>query len=302
MLRSLRAFWLLTSVLGSYGLQYLIVRASFGRLFRGRWPKVHARNARRLRLGFTRLRGVFIKMGQVISVLGGFLPDVYREQLDALQDSVPPQPFSDVRERLREAFGEGAVERFASFDREPIAAASLAQVHRATLGNGRQVAVKVLYRGIETLIARDLFVLRCFVPIVSRVFPVVRFERVLGQLSEMLAHETDFDHERSNMERVRGIFAERPDVVVPQTIEELSSRSVLTMSFEEGWKISDLEGQRAAGISPESVARLLTDSYFTMLFAHRVLHADPHPGNFLVRPGPTLIILDHGAVEPLRIG
>ena len=300
---------MIASVLGAYALQWALVKLTWGRGFGERWPRVHLSNARRLADGFARLRGVFIKLGQVISVLGGFLPPVYREQLQKLQDQVPPRPFAEVQARLLEAFGPDALARFASLDQSPLAAASLAQVHRAQLLDGRQVAVKLLYPGIERLIARDLFVLRIFLPIIRRVFPIVRFERVLNQLSAMLNRETDYENERRNMDRIRGIFERREDVVVPVVVDELTRGGVLTMSFEEGVRISDLLREEPSGqpseqpgssrgsISREEVARLLTDCYFTMLFEHRVLHADPHPGTFLVRPGPCLVILDYGAVE-----
>ncbi len=297
MMRSVRAFLLIAGVLASYACQWLLVRLTLGRLFRGRWPTVHAANARRLAAGFTRLRGVFIKLGQVISVLGGFLPPEYRAALEKLQDQVPARPFAEVVGRLEEAFGRGALEHFPKFERTPLAAASLAQVHKATLADGREVAVKVLYPGIEQLISRDLFVLSLFLPIINRVFPIVRFERVLAQLGAMLRRETDYANEYRNMERLRGIFASRPDVVVPTVVAEMTQKGVLTMSFEHGLRISEVIRQPAQGMVPSEVARLITDCYFTMLFEHRVLHADPHPGNFLVRPGPVLVILDYGAVE-----
>jgi predicted unusual protein kinase regulating ubiquinone biosynthesis (AarF/ABC1/UbiB family) len=295
--RSIRAFLLIASVLASYAIQWLLVKATFGRLFDGRWATVHERNAGRLERGFTRLRGVFIKLGQVISVLGGFLPPQYRQALEKLQDQVPARAFEEVVGRLEEAFGEGALARFGDLDRVPLAAASLAQVHRARLDDGREVAVKVLYPGIERLIVRDLFVLGLFLPIINRVFPIVRFDRVLAQLGAMLRRETDYDNERRNMERMRGIFEARSDIVVPDVVPELSRAGVLTMSFEEGLRISDVLKADRADVDPRDVARLITDCYFTTLFEHRVLHADPHPGNFLVRPGPVLVILDYGAVE-----
>jgi ubiquinone biosynthesis protein len=295
MFRSARAFLLIASVLAAYGIQWLLVRLSAS--FADRWVAVHERNARRLAQGFTRLRGVFIKLGQVISVLGGFLPDQYRQALEKLQDQVPPRSLEEIVGRLEEAFGPGGLARYATFSPAPIAAASLAQVHKATLADGSEVAVKVLYPGIERLIQRDLFVLGLFLPIVSRVFPIVRFERVLAQLGAMLRRETDYENERRNMARMRDIFASNPDVVVPRVVPELSKAGVLTMSFESGSRIMDVLREPTPELDPKDVARLITECYFTMLFEHRVLHADPHPGNFLVRPGPCLVILDYGAVE-----
>jgi ubiquinone biosynthesis protein len=297
MIRSVRAFLLIASVLASYAIQWLLVRLSFGRLFGDRWQRVHAKNAQRLLAGFTRLRGVFIKLGQVISVLGGFLPPQYRAALEKLQDQVPPRPFDEIVGRLTQALGQGALQQFKSFDRVPLAAASLAQVHKATLADGREVAVKILYPGIEQLIVRDLLVLSLFLPIISRVFPIVRFDRVLAQLGAMLRRETDYENERRNMERLRAIFAGRSDVVVPTVVAEKTRAGVLTMSFEAGLRIGDVLRQTEPEVVPKEIARLITECYFTMLFEHRVLHADPHPGNFLVRPGPCLVILDYGAVE-----
>jgi predicted unusual protein kinase regulating ubiquinone biosynthesis (AarF/ABC1/UbiB family) len=113
----------------------------------------------------------------------------------------------------------------------------------------------------------------------------------------MLNRETDYAQERRNIERVRAIFLGRNDVVVPTVIGELTNKGVLTMSLEDGVKITDFDGMKSIGVDPETVARLLVECYYAMLLEHRVFHADPHPGNFLVRPGPTLVILDYGAVE-----
>jgi predicted unusual protein kinase regulating ubiquinone biosynthesis (AarF/ABC1/UbiB family) len=240
---------------------------------------------------------VFIKVGQVLGVTGTFLPPAFGEALAELQDKVPPRPFSEIEGRLEEAFGPEPLARFGEFEREPIAAASLAQVHRATAPDGRPLAVKVRYPNIERLIASDLRVLRSILPVIQLLAPIARVERMLDQLAAMLSRETDYEHERGNMERLRAIFSERPELVIPTVVPELTRAGVLSMSFEEGIKISDVEGQRAQGIDPEAVGKLLVECYVEMLLEHRVFHADPHPGNFLVRPGPCLVLLDFGAVE-----
>jgi ubiquinone biosynthesis protein len=296
-LRSFRALLMFWTVFASYGLQWLLAKLLGPRRVKARLARVHRKNARRLAEGFTRLRGVFIKMGQVLSVIGSFLPRAYGEELEKLQDKVPPQPFREVERRLVEALGEDPLARFSSFDREPLAAASLAQVHRAVTLSGQAVAVKVLYPNIEKLIKRDLAVLRSILPVLKRLVVISRLERVLDQLAVMLAHETDYANERRNMERMRLIFADKPDVVIPEVIDELTAGPVLTMSYEDGIKITDVARQKEQGIESAAVASLLVECYFRMLLEHRVFHADPHPGNFLVRPGPTLVILDFGAVE-----
>lgn len=299
MLRSIRALVLFWTIILSYAWEWVLGRALPPARAKSRLKRAHVRNAKRLSAGFARLRGVFIKMGQVLSVVGTFLPAAFGEALETLQDQVPPRPFSEIEGRLREAFGDDALARFGSFDREALAAASLAQVHRATTRDGRALAVKILYPGIEILIRRDLAVLRSLLPVIKWVIAVGRVERVFDELSAMLARETDYRHERGNMERIRAMFSGRGDVIVPEVLAELTAGGVLTMSFEAGVKINDLEAQREQGVDPEAVAKLLVECYFTMLLEQRVFHADPHPGNFLVRPGPELVILDYGAVEDL---
>ena len=299
MLRSFRALLLFWTILLSYAWEWLLSRLLSRERSQARLSRAHLRNARRLAEGFARLRGVFIKMGQVLSVVGTFLPTAFGEALETLQDQVPPRPFSEIEGRLREAFGDDPLSRFGSFEREALAAASLAQVHRATTRDGREIAVKVLYPGIERLIRLDLAVLRSLLPIIKLLVKVGRVERVFHELGAMLARETDYQHERANMERIRKIFANHTDVIVPEVIDELTAGGVLSMSFEAGAKINDLEAEREQGISSEAVARLLVECYFTMLLEHRVFHADPHPGNFLARPGPKLVMLDYGAVEEL---
>jgi predicted unusual protein kinase regulating ubiquinone biosynthesis (AarF/ABC1/UbiB family) len=240
---------------------------------------------------------VFIKLGQVLSVLGTFLPSAYGDELEELQDRVPPRPLREMEGRLRVALGPDALQRFAHFEATPIAAASLAQVHRARTQDGRNVAVKILYPRIETIIAQDMAVLRWVLPIARWLVPVSRIERVLEQLGAMLRRETDYAHEQENIERVRAILGQRNDVVLPTVFPELSGPGVLTMSYEAGIKINDLSSLRERGIEPEQVARILVDCYLRMLLEHRVFHADPHPGNFLVQEGPKLVMLDFGAVE-----
>ena len=299
MLRSFRALLLFWTIILSYAWEWVLARLISEQRSDERYARAHLRNARRLAEGFARLRGVFIKMGQVLSVVGTFLPTAFGEALETLQDKVPPRPFSEIEGRLREAFGPDPLARFGSFEREALAAASLAQVHRATTRDGRAIAVKILYPGIEQLIVRDLAVLRSLLPFIKLVVKVGRVERVFHELGAMLARETDYQHERSNMDRIRNIFASQSDVIVPEVIDELTAGGVLSMSFEAGAKINDLDAQLEQGTDSEAIAKLLVECYFTMLLEHRVFHADPHPGNFLVRPGPKLVILDYGAVEEL---
>src|SRR5690242_4706838 len=156
-----------------------------------RWKKIHRRNARRMYKGFVRLRGVYIKLGQILSIMGTFLPREYVEELEALQDDVPPTAYKKIAATFVRSFGKLPTEVFASFAQEPIAAASLGQVHEARTADGQRLAVKILYPNVATIIKVDLRVLGWALRIYKRFVPMQQIERVHDQLSDMLARETD---------------------------------------------------------------------------------------------------------------
>jgi predicted unusual protein kinase regulating ubiquinone biosynthesis (AarF/ABC1/UbiB family) len=268
---------------------------------------VHERCAQALLDGILRLKGCYVKLGQVLSILAGFLPPVYRHKLETLQDAVPPRPFAQMREVFERSLGRAPEACFASIDEQPIAAASLGQVHRARLSDGRAVAVKILYPHIRELIRLDMLVVSFVLRLYQRYLPVGNLEAVHTQLEDLLHRETDYQNEARCMQRLADNFASEPDVRCPEVVEELSSREVLTMSYMEGIKISHLEALRGAGIDPEAVGRRLLEVFFKQLLVDRYFHADPHPGNFLVQAGPapdrpSLVILDFGAVSEARKG
>ena len=271
-----------------------------GRLVRRR-ERIDLRNARRLLAGMLRLRGVFIKLGQVLSVLGGFLPRAFIRELESLQDAVPPHPFRDVEKALFGAFGKPSSGCFASIERIPVAAASLGQVHQAMMRDGRKVAVKILYPGIRDVIRVDMRALGIVVRIVRRWLPIQHLEVVHRSLVDLLRRETDYVHEAACMERMAKNFASEPDILFPEVIHELTSSDVLTMSFMEGVKITRVDELDRLGIDRRRLATRLVQSFYKQLFVDRFFHADPHPGNFLVQKGPDgaprIVVLDFGAIS-----
>ncbi len=307
LLRSLYAFGvILSSYLVQLGLARLFgKKADDGERILPAWLKerrrrVDRRNARRLLRGMLRLRGVFIKLGQVLSIMGGFLPRVYGKELEQLQDQVPPHPFKTLDAALRRSFGKGPDELFADISREPLAAASLGQVHVAHLADGRKVAVKFLYPNIRAVIAVDMRVLKLAIKVYQLFVPVAKIERVHEQLVDMLRRETDYLHEAECMRRMAKGFAGDPGLAFPEPIAELTTRDVLTMTFMEGSKITRSDEIEAAGVKMGDVAVRLVQAFYKMLFVDRFFHADPHPGNFLVEPlrdgAFRLVVLDFGAV------
>jgi predicted unusual protein kinase regulating ubiquinone biosynthesis (AarF/ABC1/UbiB family) len=262
-----------------------------------RRKRVDQRNARRLLRGMLRLRGVYIKLGQVLSIMGGFLPRAFTTELESLQDQVPPHPFRDVERTFQQCFGKSPEQCFKDIERTPIAAASLGQVHAAHLADGTKVAVKVLYPHIREVIKTDMRVLRLVILVYQWFFPFNHLERVHKSLVDLLRRETDYVHEAACMERMAKNFEGEPDILFPEVVKELSTKEILTMTFMEGVKITKFDELEKMGIDRTRLATRLVQSFYKQLFVDRFFHADPHPGNFLVQPGPKIVVLDFGAVS-----
>jgi ubiquinone biosynthesis protein len=268
------------------------------------WKRVHRRNARRMYKGFVRLRGVYIKLGQILSVMGTFLPREIVEELEALQDEVPPQAYWRIQKTFFNAFGKTPDQVFKSFAREPIAAASLGQVHEARNEAGDKLAVKILYPRVATIIKVDLRVLGWAIKVYKNFVPVQQIERVHEQLGDMLERETDLVNEAAMIKRMAKNFESDPDVLFPKVYPEWSCRTVMTMSFMEGVKISKRDALKLIGLEPTDVATKLVKVFYKQLFIDRFFHADPHPGNFFVQKGPEgqvrIVVLDLGSATELR--
>jgi predicted unusual protein kinase regulating ubiquinone biosynthesis (AarF/ABC1/UbiB family) len=264
------------------------------------WQLQHERGARRLLDTATSLGGTLIKAGQVASVRGDLLPEAYVETLASLQDRVPAQPWSVIARTLAAELGRPADEVFAEVERRPLAAASLAQVHRARLRSGRWVALKVQYPDIASLVAADLAAFAGILDTLAALEPTLRMQPILDHLRATLPLELDFAREAREISHLRQALGHRSDVVIPSVVAELSTPRLITMDFVDGIKITDRVGLEQAGIDPRAVARLLNEVYAEQILRLGRLHADPHPGNLLVQPGPRLVLLDHGLTLELR--
>lgn len=304
MWRMTRASCWLSLIVSSYLFQKAFARVIGKRLAATRWERVHAKNARRLYRACVSMRGVYIKMRQVLSIMGSFLPPVYARELEALQDKVPARPFRDIEQAIASSLGARPQQLFASFDETPVAAASLGQVHRATTHDGEEVAVKVLYPNVAAIMRLDLRVIGWGLAVYRRFVPIAQLERLHAQLTEMLEQETDLSHEASCLTRMGDCFAGDPNVLVPAPRPDLSSKRVLTMSFMEGVKVSDREGLARLGLEPQAVARKLVEAFYKNLLVDGFFHADPHPGNFFAQRGPDgavrIVMLDLGSATPVH--
>jgi predicted unusual protein kinase regulating ubiquinone biosynthesis (AarF/ABC1/UbiB family) len=296
--RFVRAYATTFHVIASY--LWLAARTRFlGRAWRDtRIAEVHTRNARRVYATILRLQGLFIKVGQLLSIMANFLPLEFRVELEALQDQVPPRPFAEISERLQRELGE-RMSRIASLDREPMASASLGQVHSARLTDGRRVAVKVQHRDIDRIVRLDLRTIRRILAIVQWFVPLEGLDAYYHQIKELLSQELDFALEADNIERIAKNFVVQERIVFPEPVRELCTRRVLTTTFVEGVKVSDVVALDTLGVDKREVAQRLVRLYCQMIFVDGVYHADPHPGNVLVRKDGAIVLLDFGAVAEL---
>ncbi len=250
-----------------------------------RWRRI----ARRFRRLAVELGGVLIKLGQFLSVRVDVLPRVVTAELAGLQDEVPPESLADIQAIIEAEYGQPVGQVFRWFAPEPEAAASLAQVHRARLLTGDEVAVKIQRPRIEQIVETDLRAIRTATRWLKRYRPIRRrvdLDRLYDEFSRTTRRELDFVAEGENAERFALNFADDQDLRIPRIYAETSTRRVLIMEDVSSLKIGDLEAIEAAGISRKEVARRLFDTYLQQLFVHNFLHADPHPGNLFVQPLP----------------
>jgi len=304
--RALAIFWLAFCVSSSYFL-YSFCAIFLSQRFRKAWKtSLHRKNALRLQTTTLALKGLLIKLGQFMSARVDILPEAYIEALSLLQDQVPPAPFSEIRARLIEELGGPPEEIFDDFHEVPIASASLGQVHEAFLKRKAEVsdrparvAVKVQYPGIEDIVQCDLRAIQAVVEVLQVFFKHIRFDVLFKEFSRIVQQEMNYLMEGRQAEQFKKNFEDDARIVVPGVFWAWSTRRVLTLEYVDGIKINALSEIASAGIKPSEVATLLAESYMKQILQHRFFHGDPHPGNLFVQPGPRLVFVDFGLMQPV---
>ncbi|MEM6318931.1 MAG: AarF/UbiB family protein [Bacteroidota bacterium] len=261
---------------------------------------LHFKNAEIVKNAILELQGLFIKVGQLLSILTNFLPEAFQKPLEDLQDKIPARPYSEIEQRIRSELGDSPKNLFATFSETPIAAASIGQAHRATLFDGQEVVVKVQHQNIEKIAEVDLTVMEKLTRLAARFYEIKGMEYAYTQVRQMIEEELDFRQEAKAMQIVKHNLRDEPLFEIPELHEALSSERVMTTTFYEGVKISETEQIEAWGIDGRDLANRLTHAYCVMVFEDGFYHADPHPGNILVQEDGTLVLIDFGATATLE--
>jgi len=294
-----------------HGLGDLVRRAGIARLLEHaghvlQWGEAneiaHLEPQQRARLAFEQLGPTFVKLGQMLSTREDLLPPTWTTELAQLHSNVAPVPFDDLLPQVEQALGRSPFEVFSNLEREPYAAASIAQVHRAKLASGTPVILKIRRPGIEAKIDADLRILERLAHLVEREIPEVRRYQpvqVVSQLRGSLERELDLAVEARNMERFARNFADDLDILVPRVYWEWTSSAMNVQEHIEGIRGNDLVAIDNAGLDRKALAARGADAVLKMILVDGFFHADPHPGNVMYLPGNRIALIDFGMVGRL---
>ena len=263
---------------------------------------VHRRRAARLTQTIANLGPTFIKLTQVIATRADLVPPVYLAALATLHDEVPPERREVIVEALTDAYGRAPEEVFESFDWQPLAAASVAQVHRARY-QGTDVIVKVLRPGIRRMVEQDLAILRRLFRLLNHLFwhpHLESLQTVVGEFGQTIFEEMDMEHEAQNIARFQAMFANRDDLVIPQVVPSVTTARVLVLHYCPGISITRVAELEDQGHDIHALLTKVIKLYVEQVMVHGVFHADPHPGNILVDPAGRIVLLDFGLVVEIR--
>ncbi|CAN1825570.1 Protein ACTIVITY OF BC1 COMPLEX KINASE 8, chloroplastic [Linum perenne] len=274
------------------------------------WEKAHERNARRVLNAMIELEGLWVKLGQYLSTRADVLPRAYILLLRQLQDALPPRPLQEIRATIQKELGDTVDDLFSYFDEAPLATASIAQVHRATLLDGREVVVKVQHEGIKTIILEDLKNAKAIIDWVAWAEPQYNFNPMIDEWCKEAPKELDFNREAENTRTVaknlgcnnkdgNNTLRNEVDVLIPEVIQ--ATEKVLILEYMDGIRLNDREALEAAGVDKQRIVEEITRAYAHQIYVDGLFNGDPHPGNFLVskeaphRP----ILLDFGLTKEI---
>ncbi len=296
--RVLRIGFAAATILPRYWL--LLARDALGReVTQADWDRVHTRAAQTIRRLAIALEGGLIKAAQIAGARADVLPRPFIDTLSQFHDDVPARPLADLRPWIEEQLGAPLDTLFAHVEPTPLGAASIAQVHRARLHDGRDVVLKVQYPEARWVMPTDLRMMRWVAGRVQHLQGSIDLSSLVNEITRFIELELDFQREIESTRRSAALLAERDDVRVPVIDDALSRQRVIVMEYLDGIQVTRTDALRAAGHNPTRVAHRVGDIYGAMLFEHGFFHGDPHPGNLLVLRDGTIGLLDFGLCKEL---
>ena len=309
-IRSIRRYLGIIRVLSAYGFNQVLEMLGFAdvvarsrRLLNRSMPDIERLTAaERMRLALEELGPTFVKLGQILSTRPDVIPHAFVREFEKLQDNVPSFPFDEVLSQITAELGDTVENFFAEIDPVPLAAASIAQVHRARLRTGEDVVIKVRRPGIVEVVESDISAMMALADMAERRFSGSELCDPVGVVREFartIRREMDFSREAHTIEKFRDNFIKTPWMYFPRVYREQSSRAILTMEYIAGVKVSDREKLISLGLDVKLIARRGADSFLEMVLNHGFFHGDLHPGNVLILPDNVICLLDYGIVGRL---
>ena len=312
-IRSIRRYLNIVRVLSTYGfdqvlemlgLADVVVRSK--KLFRRSLPDIaRLTAAERMRLALEELGPTFIKLGQILSTRPDVIPHAFVQEFEKLQDNVPSFSFEEVLAQITGELGGPVEQFFAYVDPVPLAAASIAQVHRARLNSGEDVVIKVRRPGIVDVVESDISALMALASLAERHVSGSELYDPAGVVREFartIRREMDFTREGHTIEKFRDNFINTPWMYFPKVYWQQSSRAILTMEYIAGVKVSDKDNFTEQGLDGKLIARRGADAFLEMVLKHGFFHGDLHPGNVLILPDNIICLLDYGIVGRMDEG
>jgi ubiquinone biosynthesis protein len=301
----------IASILWRYGFEEFVANTALGTFVPSKqrlaWKIEQEKHKQYSRWELTRMAAeelgpTFIKLAQALSNRPDVLPLELIHELEKLQNDVPPFPFEQVEKIIQTSTGKPLRQLFSDFGRKPIGSASIGQVHRATLLNGSKVVVKVQRPGVREKVLTDLSIMKELVRRGDKFLEaqgVFNGIEIMDAFEKSMKKELDYTNEARFMQQFRNYYKDYKNFYVPEVYKQLSNEAMLVMEFVDGCKITDVARLRSWGLSPEKIAESGIDIYLTQIFEHGYFHADPHPGNIIVKMDGTLCLIDFGMVGKL---
>ena len=298
--RTRRAYRLANRIMWSYLGLFFKKKILGKKYYENRINALHEKNAHRIKSAILELKGLFTKVGQLLSVMSSFLPDAYATVLESLQDNAPASSFAETEKTIRKDLGESISDLFVDFDETPIASASIGQVYKARLKTGELVAVKIQHNDIEALADLDLNIIEKLVKRMSFFLKINGIEHVYKQVRLMVEEELNYELEAKSMQRIADNLTDFSSIIVPNVYSEYSSPKIIVCDFYEGVKITNTQKLEEWNINGKEISETLVKAYCKMILEDGFYHADPHPGNILINQKGEIILLDFGATAELN--